>query len=170
MANSLIFERAFVWEMAIAREELSRELYLQLKKDSENKGLSKIFNMLAGEEAKHIDVIKKMKKHSVKTISKINVVVKSLNIFKKMHKGADDLENEQSQLKVYKKAQEIEKQSMEFYQKRAKLSKDLNQKEIFAKLAGEEKKHYFLLEQIIDFVNRPSQWLENAEWYHFEEY
>lgn len=34
----------------------------------------------------------------------------------------------------------------------------------------EEKKHYFLLDNIIEFVSRPEQWLENAEFYHLEEY
>jgi rubrerythrin len=43
-------------------------------------------------------------------------------------------------------------------------------KEIFLKLADEEKKHYFLLENIIDFVSRPQKWLENAEFYHLDEY
>jgi rubrerythrin len=44
------------------------------------------------------------------------------------------------------------------------------QKEIFQRLADEEKKHYFLLENIIEFVSRPETWLENAEFYHLEEY
>ena len=44
------------------------------------------------------------------------------------------------------------------------------QKRIFLKLAEEEKKHYFLLENIIDFVSRPATWLENAEFCHLEEY
>ena len=43
-------------------------------------------------------------------------------------------------------------------------------KRIFQKLAEEEKKHYFLLENIIQFVSRPETWLENAEFYHLEEY
>jgi hypothetical protein len=37
-------------------------------------------------------------------------------------------------------------------------------------VAGEEHKHYLLLERIIDFVSRPEQWLEDAEFYHLEDY
>jgi rubrerythrin len=48
--------------------------------------------------------------------------------------------------------------------------KDPEQQEIFHKIADEEKKHYLILQEIIDFVSRPQTWLENPEWYHLEEY
>ena len=44
------------------------------------------------------------------------------------------------------------------------------QKDVFLKLADEEKKHYFLLGNIIEFISRPEHWLENAEFHHLEEY
>src|SRR3972149_1076231 len=44
-----------------------------------------------------------------------------------------------------------------------------NAKNIFTKMK-EENKHYFILENIINFVSRPQTWLENAEWHHLEEY
>jgi hypothetical protein len=37
-------------------------------------------------------------------------------------------------------------------------------------LADEEKKHMILMENLIEFVSRPDTWLENAEWYHLDEY
>lgn len=37
-------------------------------------------------------------------------------------------------------------------------------------MAGEEKRHFFILENIIDFVSRPQSWLENAEFNKLEEY
>lgn len=69
-----------------------------------------------------------------------------------------------------KKAQEIEKKSQIFYLEKADEVNNPSQKEIFLKIADEEKKHYFILENILDFVSRPQNWLENAEWYHLEEY
>ncbi len=75
-----------------------------------------------------------------------------------------------SQIEVYKKAQDIEKKSIDFYLQKADEVKEHCQKGTFRKLAEEEKKHYFLLQNIIEFVSRPESWLENAEWYHLEEY
>jgi hypothetical protein len=39
-------------------------------------------------------------------------------------------------------------------------------------LAAEEKKHLRIMENIVEFVSRPEpgNWLENAEWYHLDEY
>jgi len=48
--------------------------------------------------------------------------------------------------------------------------KEKYQEELFLRLAEEEKKHFFLLKNIVEFVSRPETWLENAEFYHLEEY
>ncbi|HEW78629.1 MAG TPA: rubrerythrin, partial [Phycisphaerales bacterium] len=71
---------------------------------------------------------------------------------------------------LYKKAQDIEKKSRDFYLKKANEVEEKHQKELFLKLADEEKKHYLLLDNIIEFVSMPETWLENAEFFHFEEY
>lgn len=75
-----------------------------------------------------------------------------------------------SEIELYKKAQVIEKTTETFYLEKAAIVTDECQKHIFHKVADEEKKHYLTLENIIEFVSRPAQWLENAEWYHLEEY
>jgi rubrerythrin len=75
-----------------------------------------------------------------------------------------------SEIDLYKKAQEIEKMSRDFYLEKANQITDPSQHDIFLKVAEEEKKHYLILENIIDFVSRPDQWLENPEWYHLEDY
>ena len=44
------------------------------------------------------------------------------------------------------------------------------QKKLLLKLAEEEKKHMFLLENLVEFVSRPETWIENAEFNHLVEY
>jgi rubrerythrin len=60
--------------------------------------------------------------------------------------------------------------SQQFYQEKAGQMDRDDQRHLFEQLAAEEAKHYFLLENLIDFVSRPEQWLENAEWHHLEDY
>ncbi|MFA5252189.1 MAG: ferritin family protein, partial [Phycisphaerae bacterium] len=75
-----------------------------------------------------------------------------------------------SQIELYRQAMKLEKQSEDFYLDCADKTKDARQKQLFLQLASEEKKHCYLLENIVDFVSRPRSWLENAEFFHLEDY
>ena len=74
------------------------------------------------------------------------------------------------QTKLYRKAQEIEEKSYQFYLEKGDTVEIESQKKIFLKLAAEEKKHMFLMENIVDFVSRPETWIENAEFNHLDDY
>src|SRR6056297_1979307 len=41
--------------------------------------------------------------------------------------------------------------------------------EVFSEIK-EDKKHEDIIRSIIELVNRPNTWLEDAEWYHLEDY
>lgn len=47
---------------------------------------------------------------------------------------------------------------------------DDNQKNILNKIADEEHKHWVTLESVLQFLKRPEQWLEDAEWNNLEAY
>ncbi len=64
---------------------------------------------------------------------------------------------------------EVETNIEKFYLERADDEKDPHKKEIFLTLAKEEKSHCVLLENIVNFVSQPVNWLENSEWYHVDE-
>jgi rubrerythrin len=102
-------------------------------------------------------------------LAETTVLSDAKDVFAKMRESVQSFNFDVSQTKLYRKAREIEKQSRDFYLEKANEVKE-SQKEIFLKLADEEKKHYFLIDNIIDFVSRPETWLENAEFYHLEEY
>ncbi|MHC4337666.1 MAG: ferritin family protein, partial [Planctomycetota bacterium] len=122
------------------------------------------------EEAKHYSVVEQMKSKIPERVSNTDVLSDAKSIFEQVKQAADKFSFEASQVETYKKAQDIEKESREFYLQKADEVEDHSQKGIFQKLAEEENKHYFLLENIIDFVSRPEQWLENAEFHHLEDY
>jgi rubrerythrin len=159
-----------IFEFAMQKEKYSEQYYRQLAAKADNKGLQKIFNMLADEEAKHYTVVEQMKSKIPERVSKTDVLSDAKDAFKQMKEAVDKFSFEASQVQTYKKAQDIEKESREFYLQKANEVQDRCQKGIFRKLAEEENKHYFLLDNIIDFVSRPEQWLENAEFHHLEDY
>ena len=158
-----------IYEYAMKMEKDGEDYYRRLAEETENKGLKTIFTMLAEEELKHYNAIKEMKTGKPQ-MADTTILTDSKNIFSQIQKDGDKIDLDIKQTEVYKKAQDIEKKSEDFYREKANEAEDEYQRELFLKLAEEEKKHYFLLENIIQFVSRPEIWLENAEFYHLEEY
>lgn len=159
-----------IFEFAMEKEKLSEDYYRQLSGKTENSGLKNIFGMLAGEEARHYDVVSKMKEDSPVEVKQTSVLSDAKAVFSKMRESAENFNFDISQTELYRKARDIESESRDFYLAKAKEVTEEHLKGLFLQLAEEEKKHYFLLENIIEFVSRPEQWLENAEFYHLEEY
>ena len=158
-----------IFEFAMEKEKYSEDYYRRLADKSNNKGLETVFNMLADEEAKHYKIVSDMKEDIAPELAETTVLSDAKDVFVKMRESAKSFNFNISQVGLYRKALKIEEQSRDFYLEKAEEVEEVH-KEIFLKLAEEEKKHFFLLENIIDFVSRPETWLENAEFYHLEQY
>ncbi len=158
-----------ILDYAMRLEKESQDYYLELANKTSDGGLGTIFTMLAGEEGKHYEVVKALKANTYIQFGDTNLLSDAKAVFEKIA-GEERFGFSFEQLDVYKKALNIESKSRKFYLEKADEAEDANIKTSFAKLAKEEEKHYFLLENIIDFISQPKTWLENAEWYHLEEY
>lgn len=159
-----------IYEFAMKMEKDGEGYYRELATKTKDAGLKTIFTMLADAEVIHHAVLKKLKERGEVKVSHTKILSRVKNIFEKMKEEEKDTDIAVTQTELYKKARQIEEDSRDFYLKQASEVKDQDQKEIFHKIADEEKKHYFILEGIVDFVSRPETWLENPEWYHLEEY
>jgi len=158
-----------IFEYALQMEKDGEDYYRQLAQKTANKGLKTILTMLADEEVKHYNAIEKIKT-TEPHMAETTILTDAKNVFVQIQKSGESFDFDLGQAELYKKAQDIEERSRDFYMEKANEVKEGYQKEIFLRLADEEKKHYFLLENIIEFVSRPETWLENAEFYHLEEY
>lgn len=158
-----------IFQYAIQMETDGEDYYRQLAEQTDNKGLKTILTMLADEEVKHRNAIEKMKRERPQ-LAQTTILDDARNVFVQMKESGERFGFAIGQKELYRKAQDIEEKSHDFYIEKANEVKEEYQKDIFLRLAEEEKKHYFLLENIIDFVSRPETWLENAEFYHLEEY
>ncbi|MHC4183313.1 MAG: ferritin-like domain-containing protein [Planctomycetota bacterium] len=158
-----------IYEFAMQMEKDGRDFYLDLAKKTSNSGLKNILTMMADSEAKHYNVILRMKRNDKTQYSTdTEVLTKVKNIFTKM-KEEKEFDVDVSQIELYKEALETEKNSQKFYLEKADEEKTPSKKEILLKLADEEKSHCVLLENIISFVSQPDNWLEDSEWYHLDE-
>ncbi len=158
-----------IFEYAMQMEKDGEDYYRQLAQKVANKGLNTILTMLADEEVKHYNAIEKLRACKSE-MSETTILTDAQNIFLQLKDSGEECDVEISQIDLYKKAQDIEEKSRNFYLEKANEVGQDYQKELFLRLAEEEKKHYFLLDNIIEFVSRPEHELENAEFYHLEEY
>ena len=158
-----------IFEYAMQMEKDGEAYYRQLAQQTTNKGLKTILTMLADEEVKHYNAIEKMKT-AEPHMPETTILTDAKNVFVQVQESGESFDFDLGQIELYKKAQDIEEASRDFYLEKVSQVEEEYQKDIFLRLADEEKKHYFLLENIIEFVSRPETWLENAEFYHLEEY
>lgn len=157
------------YEFAMKMEKDGEAYYRELISKTANKGLKSIFTYLADAEVVHYNTLKKMKNNEKVQMAPAKIMTDVRNVFEKL-KDEKDTDVNISQIDMYKKAEDIEKASEDFYRRQGTEVKDPAHREIFLRIADEEKQHFFILERITDFVSRPQTWLENPEWYHLEEY
>jgi len=158
-----------IYEYAMQMEKDGENFYRALAEKTGNSGIQNILIKLADAEVKHYKIFQAMKRNEEVEVTDTAILSEVRNIFVQM-KDEQSFSVDVSQIALYKKAQDIETMTRDFYLEKAAEMKDPSQKEIFLKVAEEEKKHYFILENIISFVSQPESWLENPEWYHLEEY
>lgn len=161
MMNILIY--------AMQMEKDGEDYYYELAQKAPNKGVRAILEMLAVEELRHYRALQQMKT-SRPDLAETTVLSDAKNVFVQIKESEDDFDFDLEQVELYRKAQDLEQKSIDFYCEKAEEVEHEYQKEVFLTLAEEEKKHYALLENIIEFISRPKRWLENAEFCHLDEY
>jgi rubrerythrin len=160
-----------IFEFAMKMEKDGEDYYRELAKEAANPGLTSIFTMLADAEVKHYHIVDRLRRdESQPEMAEDTLFDDTKNVFVQMKEEQDTFRFDASQKDVYRKALDIEKESHAFYKEKAGEVDTDAKKALLLKLAEEEKRHMFLMENIIEFTSRPETWLENAEWYHLDEY
>ena len=159
-----------IFQFAMEKERYSEQYYRDLARRTNHTGLRNILTMLADEEVKHYHVVERMKAETPETISEAPIVEHARQVFEKMRGSSRKFSFNITEVDLYRKAREIEQESKDFYLEQAEKVEDPGQKEVFRKLAAEEDKHYYILDNIVSFVSRPETFLENAEMFHHDDY
>ena len=160
-----------IYKYAMKMEKDSENYYRELANKTGDVGLRNILKMLANDEVKHYHIIEQMMKTDVSAeLAETDILENAKNIFIKI-KGKNLVFNfDLPQIDFYRKAQEMEEKSYKFYIEMSDKAETESHRKIFLKLAEQEKKHMFLLENLVEFVSRPETWIENAEFNHLEDY
>jgi len=152
------------FEMAKNMELEGKQIYQEQSLKTTDEGLKNILLMLANQEQEHFKIFDTLQKKQPIKIRKTSFV-EIKNLFKELKK---DLPKDQ--IEFYKKVLDVEKNSQNFYEEIAKKQKEPEIKEIILRIANEEHKHWIIIKNIIDYIKRPEQWVEDPEFHHLEDY
>lgn len=156
-----------ILKFAIKMEIEGEKYYKEQADINKNNSLNTVFINLAKDECHHAQIIEnKIKNIAYKPEAEVSRWTK--NIF-------DDLKNFKmeekaipQQIDAYRMALDKEKESIELYKKL--LDETNEDKALFEFLIMQEEEHYKVLDEIVQFVNRPNEWVENAEFGKRENY
>jgi rubrerythrin len=163
-------DRMDILEYAMQMEKDGEAYYRDLASRSKAEGLTKILNMLAEDEVKHYNAFKKLKDDAGANLEGTEILVNARNIFAEAKTEDSNAAFQDSEIELYRKAIEIEKKSEAFYKEKAGQMESTNASDILLMIAEDEKRHQFLLENVVEYLSRPQVWVENAEFNHLSDY
>ena len=158
-----------ILEFAIQMEKDGHQYYHELASKTTHPGIKGVLEKLAAEELEHQHAIEKVQKGSA-SIAESKVLDKAKNVFQQMKDFGEEFDLSGDEESLYSQAMDLEQKSVSFYLDRAEQMENAKQKVLFEKLAEEEKKHYHLMSNLVDFVASPKTWLETARFSRLDEY
>lgn len=160
-----------VLDFAMEMETDGHEYYEGLARAATLPGLKTIFTSLAEDELKHFEFFRDLKAGKQSTaMPETGVLETAKNVFLSLPRDAEGLKDMADTLAAYRHAMKLEADSFRFYEDAAAKETDAKVKELLLQIAGEEHKHFNILENIHDFVNAPNLHLEWGEFSNLGEF
>ena len=154
---------------AIALEERAENNYRSAAETTTDVGARKILTLLAGEETRHINALRVMNAGSLQ--SEVSLVDAALDwVGGTIEGGAASLSTDGSLREILQTAAEIERATETFYHDRGDATENDEIAKLFARLARIEEGHRRFVESLIEYYDRPAEWVEAAEFGLRDEY
>jgi rubrerythrin len=155
-------------ELAINLEQDGKRFYLEQAEKTRDSGLKSIFHALAEEESIHARILKN--KADTLPYELIDTYAEIKSIFSEVRKYKNSIKQFPDAFDVYSLALNNEKKSLDLYREMLRDAADDKEKKIFEFLIEQESSHYRVMEQLVEMVGRPGEWVESAEFGVRKEY
>jgi rubrerythrin len=159
-----------VFDFAMKMELDGKTYYQKLAEKTRLPGLKNIFLQLAEDEQKHYDIFKGLKQKAPPAMPATTALEQAKNVFEKLLTEKSAAGQLQGDLEGYRYAMKLEADSFRFYEDAAGREPDPKVKDLLLQIAGEEQKHFNILQNVYDFVNAPTQYLAWAEFSNLDEF
>jgi len=161
-----------ILEYALKREQESRDFYKECLEKATIGGTQEILKGLVSDEERHYAIVNDMLAEAKKSGGIKNVDTSDAGDGKKqfgkafphtMVKDADFSAESASVGEMLKKALDNEQESYNNYSKAAEEADEPELREIYGFLAKEENRHYNLIDNLIDYLADPDEWIYEEE-------
>lgn len=160
-----------VFEHAMQMELDGKAYYEEAATKVDSPELKKILLEIASDEQKHYNLFKSMKDgNDVDYVeSEGSTIFASVkNVFVTLKEENKDFKFPTDAKKLWEQARDVEKKAEEFYRAEAEKLDNEKNASILHKIADEEHRHWVTMENVINFIDHPNQWLENGEWHELD--
>ena len=161
-----------VFEFCMQMETDGRNFYLEHAGKAELPALKNILLNLADDELKHYNLFKALRdgaRAEYKDAEQTRILPNTRNVFQEIADEETGFSFPADARDAWVKARDVEKKSEDFYRAEAAKCADPNQKKVLNSIADEEHKHWVALQHVIEFLDRPQSFIEDAEWGGLEE-
>jgi rubrerythrin len=147
---------------AVALERRAEAAYRTASATTSDAGAKKILDMLADAEAKHAAALREMK--GTEDLVGPNLVDEAKRwIHGAVEGGRSTLSADSGLLDLLRSAMEMERETEAFYRAHQDESSEPRVADLFAALAGIERSHFHFVSSLVEYYNRPNEWVESAE-------
>ena len=166
-----------IFDFALKMERESEKYYRDQANKTKFSDLKTLLENLAAAEARHYKIVEALRLQNTEALPDEEVLTETKNIFVSYVKDAEALRKaisidkiKEDQIDVYRLALVKENESVEVYEKMLSQAHNPNVKAVLERLIKEEQSHAKVMDEIIDLLNKVSDWVEAAEFNHQEDY
>ncbi len=153
-----------VLDDAISLEQRAMQFYYQTKDQVSDPSAKKILELLADEERKHAAALNAMKTGDYGNLEAPALLKEVHGLVEgAVNEGQSSISTDASMRDVLQRAMEIEQTTERFYREHAGEKDDQKRRELFEHLADQEAEHYLLVSSLVEYFDRPVEWVESAE-------
>jgi rubrerythrin len=163
--NMNLFEEAMALE--ISTEEFYRNL---IENCNYNPEIKQILIMLADDTKQQITKLRQLNQFMRPEHRDSDFFYKAKEIFRSLQQKKQFGVCSLDQIGLYEHVQDNLKKVIALYEEMISHTEDERQKEILTIIFNEKTKHVYLLDNILELLLNPKQWVENGEFTHFEEF
>lgn len=163
-----------IWQLAKDIEREGIAMYESMAAQATGPQLAGAFNVLAKEESRHLKLLEDLEQTNPVSLIVFDSVIDSKEIIQSVK---HEIQNEDGVLQSlndaetgYHAALALEHKSIEQYKAIAAQAHYHVAEKVVSMIIAEEMRHVQFLENLIEFVRRPKDWVESAEFNHHETY
>lgn len=149
-------------EQAIHLETTAEKTYREASQATSDPSAGRILEFLAEEEGHHAEALREM--NDIAGLEGSDLLSEARSwIHGVVEGGGQVISPDTDLLAVLRRAMDIEQMTESFYRKHAISAEDDGVVRLFTKLADIEKEHFLLIGSLVEYFDRPNEWIESAE-------